>query len=106
MLSAKGRYREPEMVSLVDPLAPEVPTAFSDACTRLSRAGARVVDLPLTELGEYRTLNARGGFAPTWVRGAGAHAAEVATDNPLNSLVFGIDRSAKHSKIIDTRVFQ
>jgi hypothetical protein len=45
-------------------------------------------------------------IAYTWVRGAGAHAAEVATDNPLNSLVFGIDRSAKHSKIIDTRVFQ
>ena len=30
----------------------------------------------------------------------------VATGNPLNSLVFGIDRSAKHSKILDTRVFQ
>jgi aspartyl-tRNA(Asn)/glutamyl-tRNA(Gln) amidotransferase subunit A len=64
MLSTKGRYREPEMVSLVDPLAPEVPTAFFDACTTLSRGGARVVDLPLTELGEYRTLNACGGFAP------------------------------------------
>ncbi|HEX8786316.1 MAG TPA: hypothetical protein VF793_09045, partial [Telluria sp.] len=45
-------------------------------------------------------------FAYTWVRGHGAHAAGVATDNPLNSLVFGIDRSAKHSKIIDTRMFQ
>jgi hypothetical protein len=42
----------------------------------------------------------------TWVRGAGAHAAEVATDNPLNSLVFGIDRSAQHSKIIDTRMLR
>ena len=42
----------------------------------------------------------------TWVRGPGAHAAGVATDNPLNSLVFGIDRSAKHSKTIDTRLFQ
>lgn len=49
---------------VLDDLAPEVTTAFSDACTTLSCAGARIVDLPLTELGEYRTLNARGGFAP------------------------------------------
>jgi aspartyl-tRNA(Asn)/glutamyl-tRNA(Gln) amidotransferase subunit A len=49
---------------VLDNLAPEVAAAFSDACTRLSRAGARIVDLPLTELGEYRMLNARGGFAP------------------------------------------
>ena len=27
-------------------------------------AGARIVDLPLTELGEYRAINAKGGFAP------------------------------------------
>jgi aspartyl-tRNA(Asn)/glutamyl-tRNA(Gln) amidotransferase subunit A len=57
---------------VLDDLAPEVATAFQNACSRLSRAGARVVDLPLTELGEYRTLNARGGFAPieafTWHR--------------------------------------
>jgi aspartyl-tRNA(Asn)/glutamyl-tRNA(Gln) amidotransferase subunit A len=55
---------------VLDDLAPEVATAFADACTRLSRAGARIVDLPLTELGEYRTINASGGFAPieafTW----------------------------------------
>jgi aspartyl-tRNA(Asn)/glutamyl-tRNA(Gln) amidotransferase subunit A len=49
---------------VLDDLAPEVATAFSDTCTRLSRTGARIVDLSLTELGEYRTLNARGGFAP------------------------------------------
>ncbi len=48
---------------VLDDLAPEVATAFSDACTTLSRAGARIVDLPLTELAEYRTLNAHGGFA-------------------------------------------
>jgi aspartyl-tRNA(Asn)/glutamyl-tRNA(Gln) amidotransferase subunit A len=49
---------------VLDGLAPEVATAFSDACTKLSRSGARVIDLPLTEFGEYRALNARGGFAP------------------------------------------
>jgi aspartyl-tRNA(Asn)/glutamyl-tRNA(Gln) amidotransferase subunit A len=45
---------------VLDDLAPEVATAFQSACSRLSRAGARVVDLPLTELSEYRTLNAHG----------------------------------------------
>ena len=30
----------------------------------MSRAGARIVDLPLTELGEYRAINVNGGFAP------------------------------------------
>ena len=57
---------------VLDDLAPEVAALFSDACTRLSRAGARIVDLLLTELGEYRALNAHGGFAPieafTWHR--------------------------------------
>ena len=49
---------------VLDDLAPEVATAFANACTILSRAGARIVDLPLTELGEYRAINANGGFAP------------------------------------------
>jgi aspartyl-tRNA(Asn)/glutamyl-tRNA(Gln) amidotransferase subunit A len=49
---------------VLDDLAPEVAAAFADACTALSRAGARVVDLPLAELGEYRAINIRGGFAP------------------------------------------
>jgi aspartyl-tRNA(Asn)/glutamyl-tRNA(Gln) amidotransferase subunit A len=49
---------------VLDDLAPEVATAFSDVCTTLSRRGARIVDLPLTELGEYRAINVTGGFAP------------------------------------------
>ena len=49
---------------VLDDLAPEVATAFADACTMLSRAGARIVDLPLTELGEYPAINVKGGFAP------------------------------------------
>ncbi len=57
------RLAVPQSVVL-DDLAPEVATAFAEACTRLSRAGARIVDLPLAELGEYRAINAKGGFAP------------------------------------------
>jgi aspartyl-tRNA(Asn)/glutamyl-tRNA(Gln) amidotransferase subunit A len=49
---------------VLDDLAPDVASAFTDACTRLSRAGARIVDLPLTELNEYRAINAKGGVRP------------------------------------------
>ncbi len=49
---------------VLEGLAPEVASAFSDACAGLSRAGARVVDLPLAELNEIPAINASGGFAP------------------------------------------
>src|SRR6266478_343937 len=49
---------------VLDGLAPEVASAFADACTVLSRAGARVADLPLAELNEIPAINASGGFAP------------------------------------------
>jgi aspartyl-tRNA(Asn)/glutamyl-tRNA(Gln) amidotransferase subunit A len=45
---------------VLDDLAPEVASAFEAACSALSRAGARVVDLPLTELSEYPRLSDRG----------------------------------------------
>jgi aspartyl-tRNA(Asn)/glutamyl-tRNA(Gln) amidotransferase subunit A len=57
---------------VLDDLSLEVATAFTAACKTLSRAGARIVDLPLTELNEYRAINVHGGFAPieafTWHR--------------------------------------
>jgi aspartyl-tRNA(Asn)/glutamyl-tRNA(Gln) amidotransferase subunit A len=49
---------------VLDELAPEVASAFAEACTSLSRAGARVTDIPLKELGELPAINAAGGFAP------------------------------------------
>ena len=49
---------------VLNDLAAEVATAFADACTRLSHAGARIVDLPLSELAELSPINASGGFAP------------------------------------------
>jgi aspartyl-tRNA(Asn)/glutamyl-tRNA(Gln) amidotransferase subunit A len=49
---------------VLDDLAAEVATAFGDACTMLSRAGARIIDLPLSELNEFPAINASGGFAP------------------------------------------
>ena len=49
---------------VLDGLAAEVANAFADACSMLSRVGARIIDLPLSELCEMPTINASGGFAP------------------------------------------
>jgi aspartyl-tRNA(Asn)/glutamyl-tRNA(Gln) amidotransferase subunit A len=49
---------------VLDGLEAEVATAFANACSMLSGAGARVVDLPLGELAELAAINATGGFAP------------------------------------------
>jgi aspartyl-tRNA(Asn)/glutamyl-tRNA(Gln) amidotransferase subunit A len=45
---------------MLDDLASEVANAFEAACSALSRAGAQITDLPLTELGEYLALSDRG----------------------------------------------
>jgi aspartyl-tRNA(Asn)/glutamyl-tRNA(Gln) amidotransferase subunit A len=47
-----------------DDLTPDVASAFAAACTALSRAGARVVDLKLPEFDKVPAANAAGGFAP------------------------------------------
>jgi aspartyl-tRNA(Asn)/glutamyl-tRNA(Gln) amidotransferase subunit A len=49
---------------VLDDLDREVASAFETACWVLSRAGARVVDVPLRELAEYPQINAGGGFSP------------------------------------------
>ncbi len=49
---------------VLDGLDAEVAAAFEHAASVLSRAGARLVDLPLAELGEYSGINAKGGFSP------------------------------------------
>lgn len=48
---------------VLDGLEAEVATAFVNACTVLSRAGARIADLALSELAELPAVNASGGFA-------------------------------------------
>jgi aspartyl-tRNA(Asn)/glutamyl-tRNA(Gln) amidotransferase subunit A len=49
---------------VLDGLDAAVGTAFGNACTMLSHAGARIVDLPLSELAELAVINSSGGFAP------------------------------------------
>jgi aspartyl-tRNA(Asn)/glutamyl-tRNA(Gln) amidotransferase subunit A len=45
---------------MLDDLEPAVASAFAEACAALSRAGARVTDLPLREFAEYPALSDRG----------------------------------------------
>jgi len=47
---------------MLDGLDGAVSAAFARACSALSRAGVRLIDLPLPELGELPALNAMGGF--------------------------------------------
>jgi aspartyl-tRNA(Asn)/glutamyl-tRNA(Gln) amidotransferase subunit A len=49
---------------MLDDLDPDVAAAFARTLSLLSRAGARVVDLALTELLDYEGINAKGGFSP------------------------------------------
>jgi aspartyl-tRNA(Asn)/glutamyl-tRNA(Gln) amidotransferase subunit A len=49
---------------VLDDLEPAVAGAFERATSALSRAGARIVELPLKPLGEYAAINAKGGFSP------------------------------------------
>ena len=49
---------------VLDRLEPAVASAFAAACSALSAAGARLVDLPLTELDEVAAVNAGGGLPP------------------------------------------
>jgi aspartyl-tRNA(Asn)/glutamyl-tRNA(Gln) amidotransferase subunit A len=48
---------------MLEGLDDAVAAAFARACAALSRAGARLVDLKLGELGELPALNAEGGFS-------------------------------------------
>jgi aspartyl-tRNA(Asn)/glutamyl-tRNA(Gln) amidotransferase subunit A len=49
---------------MLDDLEPAVAGAFERATAALSRAGARIIELPLKPLGDYATINAKGGFSP------------------------------------------
>lgn len=56
------RLAVPQTVVL-DGLEPAVARAFERTLSRLSAAGAQIVNLPLTELAEIPTLNAPGGLS-------------------------------------------
>lgn len=57
------RLAVPQTV-LLDNLEPAVAQAFSRTLSKLSAAGARIVEIGLVELAEIAKLNAPGGFSP------------------------------------------
>ena len=48
---------------MLDALQPEVAQAFAAALSKLSAAGAQIIDLPLPQLAEISQINAPGGFS-------------------------------------------
>ena len=61
---------------VLDGVAPEVAKAFEAALAKLSKAGAKITDLPLRELSELGTINAKGG--PSAAESYAAHRALIA----------------------------
>ncbi|WP_439499187.1 amidase [Bosea sp. (in: a-proteobacteria)] len=49
---------------VLDGMDAAVAAAFQAALSLLSRAGARITEIPLSEFGSIGTINAKGGFAP------------------------------------------
>jgi aspartyl-tRNA(Asn)/glutamyl-tRNA(Gln) amidotransferase subunit A len=66
---------------VLDALEPPVAQAFSRALTRLSAAGAQLVDLPLSLLADIPRLNAPGGLSP--VEAYAQHHERLAKDRAL-----------------------
>ena len=48
---------------VLDGMDSTVAGVYADALSRLSKAGAKIIDIPLVELNDVATLNRRGGFA-------------------------------------------
>lgn len=69
------RFAVPQTLFL-DELDPEVALAFARALTRISAAGAQLVELPLSALSEIAARSQPGGFSP--VEGFAAHHARLA----------------------------
>jgi aspartyl-tRNA(Asn)/glutamyl-tRNA(Gln) amidotransferase subunit A len=68
------RFAVPQTLFL-DELDPAVAQAFARALTRISAAGAQVVELPLSALSEIAARSQPGGFSP--VEGFAAHHARL-----------------------------
>ena len=69
------RFAVPQTLVL-DELEPAVAQAFERALSRISAAGAELVDIPFTELADIGPRSLPGGFSP--VEGYAAHHARIA----------------------------
>lgn len=64
------RFAVPQTL-LLDDMEPEVAKAFAAALSKLSAAGAQVIDITFSELADIASLSLPGGFSP--VEGYAAH---------------------------------
>ncbi len=64
IVPAEAQWLGVPQTMVLDDLEPAVATAFERACTVLSRAGARLRDIPMAEFADYAAINAKGGFSP------------------------------------------
>jgi len=69
------RFAVPQTLFL-DDLEPAVAVAFERTLSRITAAGAQIVDIPFKGLGDIATLSMPGGFSP--VEGYAAHHARLA----------------------------
>jgi aspartyl-tRNA(Asn)/glutamyl-tRNA(Gln) amidotransferase subunit A len=85
---------------VLDSMDPTVAGAYADALSRLAKAGARIVDLPLVEFNEIATLNRQGGFAAS--EAYAWHRRLIETKGPLydprvlNRIMRGKEQDAAH----------
>jgi aspartyl-tRNA(Asn)/glutamyl-tRNA(Gln) amidotransferase subunit A len=85
---------------VLDSLDTTVAGAYADALTRLSKAGARIVDVPLAELNDAAALNRQGGFIAS--EAFASHRALIAAKGPLYDqrvllrLMKGSEQDAAH----------
>jgi aspartyl-tRNA(Asn)/glutamyl-tRNA(Gln) amidotransferase subunit A len=93
------RLAAPQTVVL-DSLGPQVASAYAAALSRLAKAGARIVDLPLIEFNDVAALNRQGGFAAS--EAYAWHRTLIETKGPLYDprvllrIMRGRDQDATH----------
>jgi aspartyl-tRNA(Asn)/glutamyl-tRNA(Gln) amidotransferase subunit A len=93
------RLAAPQTVVL-DSLEPLVASAYAGALSRLAKAGAKIVDLPLTAFNDIAVLNRQGGFASSeayaWHRALIETKGALYDPRVLLRIMRGKDQDATH----------
>jgi aspartyl-tRNA(Asn)/glutamyl-tRNA(Gln) amidotransferase subunit A len=93
------RLAAPQTVVL-DSLEPVVASAYAGALSRLAKAGAKIVDLPLIEFNDIAVLNRQGGFAASeayaWHRPLIETKGTLYDPRVLTRIMRGKDQDATH----------
>ncbi len=83
---------------VLDDMEPAVADAYAEALSRLARAGAKIIGLPLAELNDIAILNRQGGFAAAeayaWHRRLIATKAALYDPRVLARILRGKDQDA------------